>query len=423
MNAAEMSGRWAMDNLDDHYAKLLGAEEPWKVLNVDLDLGAQMVRVTLEHPNGEKVACPECGRRCVIADRAPERRWRHLDTMQFTTELVAATPRADCPEHGIKTIAVPWAGKNSRFTLIFEAFAIKVIEACGCVDKAAGLLRLGWGATHRIMERGVERGLKRRGPDKIEYVGMDEKSFRRGRDYISMINDLSGGRVLEVVEGRKESDADELWEGLGKDVLKQIKAVAIDMWPAFINSAEKNVPEADIVHDRYHVSAYLGKAVNTIRNKENRELAAGGDDMLKGSKHLWLFNVDNLSEEKWMRFENLLAADLKTAEAWALKESMRWFWEYKYAANAKKHFDKWHARVIEFGEAAMVRVARMLGNHLPNILTYFRHRITNAVSEGLNSKIQAIKSMARGFRGFKNYRIRILFFCGKLDMSISPVTH
>jgi transposase len=52
-----------------------------------------------------------------------------------------------------------------------------------------------------------------------------------------------------------------------------------------------------------------------------------------------------------------------------------------------------------FGEAAMVKVTEMLKTHLPNILTYFKHRITNAVSEGLNSKIQAIKATARGFRG------------------------
>ena len=64
----------------------------------------------------------------------------------------------------------------------------------------------------------------------------------------------------------------------------------------------------------------------------------------------------------------------------------------------------------------LVEVAQMLKRHLENLLTYLKHHITNAVTEGLNSKIQSIKSNARGFRNFRNYRIRILFFCGKLNL-------
>jgi transposase len=64
----------------------------------------------------------------------------------------------------------------------------------------------------------------------------------------------------------------------------------------------------------------------------------------------------------------------------------------------------------------MVAVAQLLKRHLPNLLTYLKHPITNAVTEGLNSKIQSLKSAARGFRNFQNYRTRILFFCGKLEL-------
>ena len=63
----------------------------------------------------------------------------------------------------------------------------------------------------------------------------------------------------------------------------------------------------------------------------------------------------------------------------------------------------------------IVEAAKMIKRHLDNILTYLKHRITNAVAEGLNSKIQQIKSAA-GFRNFENYKIAILFFCGKLNM-------
>lgn len=412
-----------MQNLDQHYAQLLALQSPWEVTDVDLDLKENRVTIRVEHPNGVKVSCPECGSQCTIADRAPERRWRHLDTMQFETQLVARTPRADCQSCGVKTIAVPWAGKNARFTLMFESFALKVLGACGCVQQACGILKLGWDGVQQIMKRGVERGLERRKIEEISYVGIDEKSFRKGHNYVSVLNDLSGSRVLEVVQGRTTESADSLWDGLDDRVRGSVRAVAIDMWEAFIKSTRAKVPGALIVHDRFHIASYLTKAVNQIRSQEYKELLKTGDDTLKGTKHLWLFNVENISEQRWMQFDRLLKMDLKCAEAWAMKESMRHFWDYKYAASAHKFFAKWLHWVEEHGQAPMQKVGRMLNDHLPELLNYFRHRITNAVSEGLNSKIQSIKAMARGFRGFENYRIRILFFCGKLDMAVSPATH
>ena len=412
-----------MENLDHHYGQLLGLQSPWEVIDVKIDMEKSRVTIRLEHPNGELVKCPECGCECTIADRAPERGWRHLDTMQFRTEVVAATPRSNCGECGVKTIAVPWAEKSARFTRLFESFAIKVIEACGTVHQAKGLLRIGWDAVQRIMERGVERGLERRNVDKIKYAGIDEKSFRKGHNYISVLNDLEGARVLEVVEGRTEQSADSLWDTLDEKVRESIKAVAMDMWEPFIKTTRLKMPTASIVHDRFHIAAYLTKAVNEVRSKEHKELVAMGDDSLKGSRQLWLFNVENVSEARWMEFEKLLEMDLKCAEAWAMKESMRHFWDYKQADSARDFFEKWLEWVQEHGQAPMKKVGQMIKNHLPDVLTYFRHRITNAFSEGINSKIQSIKAMARGFKGFKNYRTRILFFCGKLVMAISLSTH
>ncbi len=117
-----------------------------------------------------------------------------------------------------------------------------------------------------------------------------------------------------------------------------------------------------------------------------------------------------------MRLEELKKLELKTSRAWAIKEYFRWFWEYTYAGNALKFFQRWRSWAIRCRLKPMVQVAKTLHNHLDNMLTYFRHPITNAICEGFNSKIQAIKSDARGFRGFKNYRTRILFYCGKLDL-------
>ena len=145
---------------------------------------------------GQSAKCPECGRACSIHDSAPERTWRHLDTMQFATLIRARTPRADCPEHGVKTMQVPWAAPQGRFTLLFERFAVEVLLASASVSQACELLGIGWETAHEIMRRAVERGLERRQLEAMKHLGMDEKSFGRGQSYITLLTDLEQARVI-----------------------------------------------------------------------------------------------------------------------------------------------------------------------------------------------------------------------------------
>ena len=141
-----------MSKLTEHYRQLLGLDASWEVSEVSLSLPEKRVEITVV-PRGGPVKCPECDVECAMADHAPQRTWRHLDTMQFETVLRAQVPRTKCKACGVKTTSVPWADKHSRFTLMFEAFAVEVIQACGNVKSAAGLLGLDWDRVHRIMER------------------------------------------------------------------------------------------------------------------------------------------------------------------------------------------------------------------------------------------------------------------------------
>ena len=380
----------SMDHeLQKHYALLLGISSPWEVKDVALKLSEKKVEIELGWQWGSDARCPECGRACAIHDRAPERTWRHLDTMQFITVIRARTPRANCPEHGVKTMTVPWAAPQGRFTLHFERFAVEVLLACANVQAGCGLLGIGWEAAHEIMKRAVARGLERRQLDQLPHLGMDEKSFKRGHSYITLLTDLEQSRVLEVVAERTTEAAGQLWEGLSPEQKATVEAVAVDMWEPFIQA---------------------------VRRQEHKELLAQGDETLKGSRQLWLYNPQNFSENQASEFAALKELHLKVARAWAAKEIFTKFWQDQEAGWARRFFKDWFGWISRSRLKPMITVARMLKRHLENLLTYLKHRITNAVTEGLNSKIQSLKSAARGFRNFQNYRTRILFFCGKLDL-------
>ena len=143
---------------------------------------------------------------------------------------------------------------------------------------------------------------------------------------------------------------------------------------------------------------------------------AQGYETLKGTRQLWLYNPQNFSPEQGAAFSALKDLQLKVARAWAAKELFSKFWDYRQEGWARRFFKDWFGWVSRSRLKPLIEVAQMLKRHLENLLTYLEHRITNAVTEGLNSKIQSLKSAARGFRNFANYRIRILFFCGKLDL-------
>ena len=407
----------SMDSeLQKHYALLLGVHSPWQVQDVQLKLDDKKVEIELGWQWGADAICPECGRKCSIHDCAAERTWRHLDTMQFETIIRARVPRSDCGEHGVKTMKVPWAAPQGRFTMLFERFAVDVLLASSSVAKACALLDIGWDAAHDIMRRAVERGLDRRQLEGLKHLGMDEKSFRRGQSYISVLTDLEGSRVLDVVEERTEAAADQLWATLTSAQKEAVEAVAMDMWEPYMKSAARQVPEADLVHDRYHVSAHLNEAVDKVRRAEHKELMAQGDETLKGTRQLWLYNPEHFDAAQVEEFSRLKDLELKVARAWAAKELFSKFWDYQEEGWARRFFRQWFGWVSRSRLQSVVEVAHRLKRHLEHLVTYIRHRITNAVTEGLNSKIQSLKANARGFRSFENYRIRILFFCGKLDL-------
>jgi len=401
----------------EFFESVLGLGADWQVSAVTVDEASGEVFLDLSPSACAKVVCPECGRACAIYDHGRRREWRHLDTMQLKTVLRARVPRAKCPQHGPQTVRVPWADPMTRFTLAFEAHAIDVLENARSTTQACELLKIGWATADRIMARAVARGLERRKLEDLRHVGMDEKSFLKGHKYITALNDLDRGRVLEVVEGRTEEAALALWEKIPEKSRATIKAVAMDMWKAFENAARRMVPGAEIVHDKFHISQHLNDGVNRVRTEEHRRLLREGDDRLKGTRWFWLHAEDNLTDAQYESFRDIKDAALKTSRAWFIKEAFRFFWVVpKTADEAEEYFREWYRHTIYSKLEPMKKVARMLKERLGNVVTWWRHPITNAVSEGLNSKIQSIKSAARGFHSFASYRIRILFFCGKLDL-------
>jgi transposase len=391
------------------------------VERVELKLEEGEVHIYLNHPVGVQWACPECEALCNLYDHQPSRSWRHLDTCQYRTILHADPPRSDCEKHGPHVVKLPWSEQRSRFTLLFERLAIDWLRAAS-QSAVAKHLGLSWDEIHGIMDRAVERGLARRKAEPLAQIGVDEKAFRKGHNYLTIVNDLERSRVLYVAEERKESSLDGFWPTLTDKQREGIEGVAMDMWEPYINSVRNHLPDADskIVFDKYHIASHLGNAVDLVRRQERRILAEVGDERLVGTKYLWLRNPGNFTDAAWAHFKSLRESTLKTARAWALKESAMELFDYTYEGPARRYFQWWYRWATHSRLKPVIDVARTLKARLENILTYLKHPITNATSESLNAKIQWVKYTARGFRNKKNFKTAIYFHCGGLDLVPSP---
>lgn len=398
------------------YQQLLGVQSPWRVSGVKLDNEHESIEVRVILKAGAKLRCPVCGKKTRVKDRR-ERQWRHLDTCQYQTLIVAPLPRTECETCGVKTVSPPWAEKGSRFTLLFERFAIDVLQEMS-VRGACGVLGISWDEASGIMERGVKRGLARRKWKQVKGLGIDEKAVRKGHNYATVVYDLDGSRVLWVGEDRRKETLDGFFKRMPEAVRQGIECLTMDMWKPYRASCREWIENADekTVLDRFHLEKLLNEAMDQVRKEEHREMKEAGVELLGGSKWLWLYHRENLSEEREAHFQQLRRYDLKTVRAYAIKENFRRFWSYRYVGNARRFFKDWYFWATHSRLKPVIQAAKRLNRHLERILNYFRFRVTNATAEGINNKIQTIKKKAYGFRNIQRFINAIYFHCGGLDM-------
>ena len=408
------------------YRQLLGIEAPWEVESVDLSVTDQQVVVVVGHKKGVRWACPECARELGVYDHSEARMWRHLDSCGFATWLQARPPRVDCPEHGVRQVTLPWAEPHSRFTAMFERLAIDVLSETD-VSGACSILGLSWDEAFGIMERAVARGLARKPHRVPELIGVDEKAVKKSSKYFTLVCDLERSTVEWVAEDRRAQSLGDYFSAHDQEELAKIRAVAIDMWEPYISAVKTHVPNgADkIVFDRFHIMGHMGHAVDMVRRQEIRLQRRQGRKDLVGSRFLWLYAEENVPDDRRRQFNALKNSNLRTARAWAIKESLRALWSYHHRGWAMRFWKQWYFWATHSRLHVVIETARILRRHLTGIMNYFSAaRVSNGTAEGLNSKIGTIKKMANGFRNTDHFKTAIYFRCGGLDLYPGPrVTH
>ena len=250
---------------------------------------------------------------------------------------------------------------------------------------------LGGSQVSRLMERAVARGLARRERRHPKRIGIDETSFQKRHEYVTLVTDHDPARgrrgtVLHVADDKGSNAIEGFFKGLRPSGCAGVETAAMDFAPAYMRAAFVHT-DADICIDHFHVTSLVVKALEQVRRTEHSKLTRQGDDRLKGTRFDWLMTPERMSPQRRKRLDGMLKQDLRVCEAWRLKEWIAEIWALKDRRHAYHAWEAWYQEVMRSGLSPMIRAARTIWKHIEEILNASMLGISNALSESINSKV------------------------------------
>jgi transposase len=407
-----------VENFTGMIAGSLGLVEPWYVEKANFDAEEMAVRINTGIRKAALINCPVCGGATKRNGyEKNERIWRHGDCLFYPCYVHCRRPKVLCEKCGVKQVNAPFERKNSRFTLLFEGYAMLILSDAP-IAKAAMWLRCDEKSLTKILRYWVSKAVDGMDLSKIAQLAIDETSFKRGHKYVTLIIDAAKRRVIDVEEGRGK-DTVELFAAKltekGGDPEK-ITAVTSDMSKTYLPAIEENFPNAESIIDKFHVKKVLIDALDEVRKAEQKAVSDKRGLFL--GRRLFMIPQAKLSGEQSVKLAEMSKRYPQTGRAYRIVAGLDDFYASRSPLEAAEAFDSLYSWMRRCRLKPMKDAAETLLRHKGKILAYFNNRLTNAICEGINSMIQAAKRKARGFHTFEGYSSMIYLVVGKLQLDI-----
>lgn len=310
----------------------------------------------------------------------------------------------------VKQEKLPWLSKNPFYTKRFYLFVGRRCRV-STIQDVAKEVRLDWDTVKDLEKQYMQEQLLRSGIPAPVAIGVDEISIRKRHTYRIVVSDLIRRRAIWFGgQSNSEKDMDLFYQWLGAKKARKIKLVVMDMWKAFAKSAKKNVPQADILYDKFHIMTHLGDAMDEVRKQEYFRLSGKDRSYIKGQKYTLLSNRENLSLNGKKSLKKLMKANKRLQTAYLLKETFGQLWSYNTEGWARKFFDNWKAALKWQKLQPYVEFAEMVERHWDGVASYCHpeNKVPLGFVEGLNNKIRVLQRRAYGLRDEEYLRLKIL---------------
>lgn len=385
------------------------------VREVILEEAALLVRV---RPSWHRPRCGECGAPGPGYDRSPTRRWRSLNLGAVRVQLEYEPQRVSCDDcKRVVTERVPWAAHGSSFTYDFEeltAYLAQITDKTSVTE----VMGINWRTVGNIVERVIDRHRDGDAFGAPVRIGVDEFSYRRFHNYLTVVVDHDRRRVIWVGEGRSAESLAKFFDRLGEERCAAIEQATIDFSGGYQKAIRERLPRAEVIFDRFHVQRLASDALDEVRRTLVRELSNAEDGAaVKGTRWALLRNPWDLTNRDKARLRDVERMYKPLYRAYLLKESLAQALDYRQPKRASDALDRWLSWAHRSRLKPFVRVARTIRQHRDGILAYIRMRLTNGLVEGLNNRLRMIARRAYGFHSWRPLAAMLFLCCGGITLS------
>ncbi len=271
----------------------------------------------------------------------------------------------------------------------------------------------------RLEELACER-LKE--PPPPRYMSVDEVAWQKWHKYVTNVVDIQTRKVIWNENGRGKSTLDSFFKNLGEENCARIEAAACDGAGGFISSIRENAKNVIIVLDHFHVKKYLNDAVDTVRKEELRKARKTENTELAEILHCnkrFILMQNKTSKKRENILDRLAGLNEQVYKAMLLKDQFLSVYKSDNSKAAQSNLREWIVAAIGSGISAFVELGYKFFRKRHFVLNYFIHKITSAISEGINNKIKRLKRMAYGYKDVKYFLLKIHQHCGLLNPKLS----
>ena len=357
-----------------------------------------------------KIRCPVCRSRDIIFRGRFPRRFRIVPIGSKRVFLDYEVQRLECRRCGkIRQEKLGFADPRFSYSHAFERYALDLSKHMTIQDVARHL-GISWDVIKEIQKRDLVQRFSRPCLKNVKRIAIDEISVLKGHRYLTVVLDMDTGAVIFVGDGKGGDALDPFWKKLRRSRAR-VKAVAMDMSPAYISAVLKHLPKATIVFDHFHVIKLFNDKLSDLRRDLYRETTENlHKEVLKGTRWLLLKNPENLDTQKKEkeRLEEALKINEPLSCAYYLKEDLRQIWLQPNKETAERVFADWVKRAQSTSIKMLKKFADTLAGYKSGILAYYDYRISSGPLEGTNNKIKTMKRMAYGFRDMEFFKLKIM---------------
>ncbi len=371
-----------------------------------------------------RLQCPECtfSTAACYDTRPVFSTWRHTDMGRWKVLVRAGLRRLECPTHGVRVEAVPFARHRSGFSRDFEDL-IAFLATKTDKTTISRLSRVDWDSVGRICERVVADGLDPARLDGLVNIGVDEVSWRKHHRYLTLVTDHTAGKIVWGAEGKDTATLDAFFNELGESRSAALQAVSMDMGVAFNKSvrAPGHAPQALICIDPFHAVKLVGDALDKVRRITWNELRQLPDQAaarkFKGARWSLLKRPENLTDDQSATLRQLRNRGGDLWRAYRLKESFRAIFAGDLDPDETVELiDRWCSQASRSRLAPFVKAAKTIRKFRDGVLAAIRLKINNARAEGLNNHVRLIIRRAYGFHSPRAALALVMLSCGPIDL-------